>query len=68
VASSCGVITAAAAPCMIRAVISWPGVWARPAQRLAAPKPAIPARNSRFRPRRSPTLPAVIRAAAKASM
>lgn len=46
VASSCGVITAAAAPWTTRAAISSPGAWASPAARLAAPNSTIPVRNS----------------------
>jgi hypothetical protein len=68
VASNCGVITAAAAPWTTRAAISSLALPDRPAPRLASPKTAIPARNSRLRPNRSPRLPAVISTAAKASM
>ncbi|HEY0716998.1 MAG TPA: hypothetical protein VGD68_05235 [Streptosporangiaceae bacterium] len=67
-ASSCGVITAAAAPCTTRAAISSPALRDTSAPRLASPNTAIPARNSRLRPNRSPRLPAVISVAAKASM
>ena len=68
VASTCGIIAAAAAPCTTRAAISSAGVCASPAARLATPNPAMPARNTRLRPNRSPKLPAMISTAANASM
>ena len=68
VARTCGIIAAAAAPWTTRAAINWPGVWASPATRLAAPKAAIPTRKTRLRPKTSPKLPETISVAAKASM
>ena len=67
-ASTWGATTAAVTPCAIRATTSWDGVWASPESRLATPKPATPTRNSRRRPNRSPSRPAVISVAANASM
>jgi hypothetical protein len=51
VPSSCGIIAAAATPCMARAAISSPGLWARPAARLATPNATIPPTKIRLRPR-----------------
>jgi hypothetical protein len=68
VASTCGIIAAAAAPWTMRAAINSPGVCARPATRLATPKSVTPSRKMRLRPYKSPKLPAVISVAANASM
>ena len=67
-ASTWGIIAAAATPCAARAAISSPGPWASPAARLARPNAAIPPMNTRLRPSRSPKAPATIRVAANASM
>ena len=68
VASTCGAMAAAAVPCTTRAAISSAPVPDTPAARLASPNTATPARNTRLRPIRSPRFPAMISAAAKASM
>ena len=68
VASTCGAMAAAAAPWITRQAISSAAVWDSPAARLATPNSPTPNRKTRLRPSRSPRLPAMIRAAAKASM
>ena len=68
VASTCGAMAAAAAPWTTRAAISSAPDPDRPAARLASPNSAAPDRNSRLRPNLSPRFPAMISAAANASM
>ena len=68
VASTCGAMAAAATPWTTRAAISSAPVPASPAARLATPNSAAPDRNRRLRPSRSPKFPAMMSAAAKASM
>ena len=68
VASTCGAMVAAATPWTTRAVMSSVPDPARPAARLASPNSAAPARNTRLRPNLSPRFPAMISAAANASM
>ena len=68
VASTCGAMAAAAAPCTTRAAISSAPDPDRPAARLATPNTATPHRKTFLRPNRSPRFPAMISAAANASM
>ena len=68
VASTCGAMAAAAVPCTTRAAISSAPDCDSPAARLASPNTATPARKTRLRPNRSPKFPAMMSAAANASM
>ena len=68
VASTCGAMAAAAAPCTTRAAISSAPDIDSPAPRLASPNNPAPNRNMRLRPSRSPRFPAMMSAAANASM
>lgn len=57
VASTCGSISAAAAPCATRAPTSVQASGASPRAGDVIPKAAMPTRNSRLRPTMSPSLP-----------
>ena len=57
VASTCGSIAADAAPCATRAATSVQAVGASPHASEVTPKAAMPPRNSRRRPNRSPSRP-----------
>ena len=60
VASTCGDISAAVAPCTRRAATSSPAECAQPHHSDAAVKPSRPSRNIRLRPWISPSRPPVI--------
>jgi hypothetical protein len=66
VASTCGIISAAAAPCTARAVTSSAPERARPHHSDAAVNPSNPSRNTGFDPRMSPSRPPVTISVAKA--
>ncbi len=63
---TCGVISAAAAPCSARAPISTDDVGARPPISDAAVNVASPSPNARLRPRMSPSRAPVTTSAANA--
>ncbi len=66
--STCGIMIPPMAPCATRKAISWPGLCAAPHRADIAVKPATPIRNSRLRPKVSPSLPPVISTSAYASV
>ena len=65
--SDAGFISAAPTPCTARAPIRKPAVGASPQASEESVKIAIPTMKMRRRPMRSPSLPPVIRSAAKVS-
>ena len=67
-ARPCGIITDPNRPWNTRATIRNPALGASPQASDATVKPAIPSRNSRRRPIRSPSRPEVTRPSAKAAV
>ena len=67
-ASSCGTMSAANSPCAMRVATSASPDQAAAAAADARVNPAMPMRNTRRRPNRSPNRPPVISATANASM
>jgi len=55
-----GTMIAPIAPCTTRLAISMLGLWAAPHSADMMVKPMTPMRNSRLRPKMSPSLPPVI--------
>ena len=67
-ASSCGTMSAANSPCAMRVATSRSPDQAAAAAADESVKPAMPMRNTRRRPNRSPSRPPVTRPTANASM
>ena len=68
IASTCGTMAAARAPCSTRAPMSISGLHAIAHSAEAAMKPPTPIRNIRLRPTMSPSRPPVMSSTAKASV
>lgn len=67
-ASTCGSMSPANSPCTTRDATSTSPFWASDASSVASVKPMIPTMKTRWRPNRSPSLPAVMRTDANARM